>query len=213
MTALLRTRGSAPEMARLFGAASNPGLDWRESIWIGDRVPVVWIEGGGRRLATCNWALLETAFALPVPAKQRGTLYPRDLVPAASRLCNPAGLRRCLIIVESFAYPDGAKGQRTRCWFGLRDNPLIVWAGLCSADGENCVGILVQANDRIEPYSETMPRLLLPEDRERWLAGEGLLSLGPTIDANAFYRENLGERWSTGRPDENEAATSLRAAG
>ncbi|WP_066793461.1 hypothetical protein [Sphingomonas soli] len=46
-----------------------------------------------------------------------------------------------------------------------------------------------------------MPLLLHPEDCALWLEGGSLLALGPAFAADEFYRENLAERWSTGRPD------------
>lgn len=207
MTALLRCRGSTAEMARLFEAVADTGLGWRETIWTGDPVPVVLEDGEDRRLTTSEWGLPDEAWSGAVAAKQRDTLYSRDLAPAASRLRDPAGLRRCLIILEGFAYPAGPAGERRRAWFGLWDSALTAWAGVCSPDGAACAGILLQANERVAPCSETMPRLLAPADQARWLDGAGLLSLGPAYAADGFYRENLGERWSTGRPDDAGVAT------
>lgn len=40
--------------------------------------------------------------------------------------------------------------------------------------------------------------LLAPADRHSWLAGVGFLSPRAEYDAADFYRENLGEQWSTG---------------
>lgn len=202
MTCLLRTRGSASEMAGLFDAEPNPRLEWREPIWTGDAVPVVVMgEDGTRRIRTMTWGLPALAFAKAVPAKQRGSIYPRDLTRTGSRVQDPVGLERCLIILESFAYPMGQAGECTRGWIGLWDEPLTVWAGVCIADC--CAGLLVLANERVEPLSDTMPRLLQPEDRDLWLAGPSLLSLGPGYPEAAFYRENLGERWSSGQQIDN----------
>lgn len=210
MTALLRSRGAASEMSLLFDALPDADLHWRESSWVGDPVPVVLVENEQRRLATRTWGLPAGSFAHPIAAKRRGTLYPRDLSPSASRLCDPRGFQRCLIIVESFAYPDGPEGRCTRSWFGLWDEALTAWAGLCTPDGQ-CAGILARANERVEPYSATMPLLLAPADREGWLAGAGFLALRADYDSADFYRENLGERWSTGRPDV-EASPPFAAA-
>jgi len=201
MTCLLRTRGSASEMARLFDAEPDPGLAWRETSWTGDPVPVVAVENSQRRLRTMIWGLEAAAYAKSVEARQRGVLYARDLAVAATRLHDLAGLRRCLIILESFAYPMGKAGACTRGWIGLWDEPLTAWAGLCTSEGS--AGMLVLANERVEPLSDTMPRMLPPDDWEPWLAGASLLSLGPGYPEAAFYRENLGERWSTGHSIES----------
>ncbi len=68
------------------------------------------------------------------------------------------------------------------------------------------------ANERVAPLSETMPWLLTPAGQARWLDGAGLLSISPGYDADDFYCENLGERWSTGRPDDDDTGTpNMRA--
>lgn len=200
MTALLRTRGSTSEMARWFGASADRDLDWRPSSWIGDPVPVVFADEGRRRLTTGIWGLSADSFAEPIAPKLRGTLYPRDLCRTGSRLREPGGVRRCLILIESFAYPGGLDGQCTRNWFGLWDETLTAWAGICSSDGR-VAGILGRANERVAPCSDRMPLLLAPADRDDWLAGAGFLALRAGYDPEDFYRENLGERWSTGQLD------------
>lgn len=200
MTALLRSRGATSEMARWFGAVADPGLDWRPSSWTGDPVPVVLADEGRRRLTTCIWGLSQESFVEPIAPKLRGTLYPRDLCRTASRLRDPGGLQRCLILIESFAYPGGLDGHCTRNWFGLWDEALAAWAGICAPDGR-VAGLLGRANERVGPYSDRMPLLLAPANRDVWLAGAGFLALRAGYDAEDFYRENLGERWSTGRLD------------
>lgn len=211
MTCLLRTRGSASEMASLFDAEPASRLEWREPIWTGDAVPVVVIdEDGTCRIRTMTWGLPALAFAKAVPAKQRGAIYPRDLTRTGSRLQDPIGLERCLIILESFAYPAGEAGRCTRGWIGLWDEPLTAWAAVCTDD--RCAGVLVLANERVEPLSDTMPRLLAPEDRDLWLGGGSLLALGPGYAEADFYRENLGERWSTGRSTDGMLPLIVRSA-
>ncbi len=200
MTCLLRTRGSVSEMVRLFAAEPDPGLVWPESIWPGDRVPVVIEEDGMRRLTTMAWGLPVETFVKPVPASQRGIIYPRDLWRDGSRLRDGRSLPRCLILLESFAYPMGTKGQCTRGWIGLWDHPVAAWAGVF--EGGGCAGMLVMANERVEPLSSTMPHLLPSQDQTCWLERGSLLLLGPGYADAEYYRENLGERWSSGRPDE-----------
>ena len=212
MTALLRCRGSTAEMARLFDAVADPDLDWRETSWTGDPVPVVLDDRYARRLTTSRWGLPEDAFAKTVAVKQRGALYSRDLVPGPSRLSDPARLQRCLIVMESFAYPEVSVGEATRAWFGLQDTPLSAWAGLATPDGSCCAGLLMIANGQVMPLNEMMPLLLTPAGQARWLEGAGPLSIGPGYDDDAFYRENLGERWSTGRPpDDDTGSPNMRA--
>lgn len=96
MTCLLRARGSALEMARLFAAQADASLIWPESIWPGEPVPVVVQTDDGRRLTTMNWDLPSEAFACAIPPRQRGTIYPRDFWRDGSRLVDVASLSRCL---------------------------------------------------------------------------------------------------------------------
>lgn len=197
MTSLLRALGATSEMARRFDAEPDIGLAWREVIWPGDSALVVTQEDGHRRLSAMCWSLPAMAYARPVPAKQRGTLFVRDLV-VGGRLHAPARLRRCLIVIEAFAYPSGDDGQCTRSWFGLSDRPLLAWAGFCVPDGSSCAGLLTGANQTVAAISNHMPRLLAPSDHVCWLNGGGLLSLVPPEPDIAHYHENFGERWSTG---------------
>jgi putative SOS response-associated peptidase YedK len=198
MTALLRTRGSTSEMARLFGAEADPQLDWRESIWPGEQVPVVLQTNDRRRVTTLAWGLPQSAFHRALPAPQRTSLFTRDLVPDASRLRHVAGLERCLIVVESFAYPTGDRGACMREWIGLGEHPLTAWAGYWLPEAKACAGNVVRSNAVVEARSDVMPRLLRPAQWGEWLAGASLISLGPAYDDVDFYRETFGERWSTG---------------
>lgn len=156
---------------------------------------------GQRRLRTMRWGLPPDAFTIPMRARYRGTFFARDLGTGYGRLQDVRGLEHCLIILESFAYPEMSDGRYTRGWFGLHEHPLTAWAGLCNldADAPGCAGLLVIADERIGKISGHMPRLLMPADHAPWLDGpDGLLSLGPPFAEDAFYHENLGEHWSTG---------------
>ena len=68
------------------------------------------------------------------------------------------------------------------------------------------------ANERVAPCSHTMPWLLTPAGQERWLEGAGQLSIGVGYEADAFYRENLGECWSTGRLGDDDATAPFDPA-
>lgn len=198
MTGLLRARGAASEMAAFMDARIEPDLLWKHVIWTGEQVPVVWRPQDGRQLTTMAWGLPATAYGKPPDPRQRGSLFPRDLAPGASRLEHVEGLSRCLIIIESFAYPAGTPGQRTRCWIGLEDTPYLSWAGLCTADGQACAGMLVTAHGPLEHLGHSIPLILPPSDHDAWLGGSGLLSLTPASANSPYYQEDFGERWSTG---------------
>lgn len=183
-------------MAQLFAAIPEAGLQWLETIWQGEPVPVI-VGEEHRRLQTRRWGLRADDFVPMLHPKRRGLIYPRDLWPRGTRLADLPALERCLIVIEAFAYPHSVKGASARAWVGLENAPLAAWAGLCGEDG--CAGLLVRAPDVLAPLTQTMPRLLSPEDCGRWLTGAPLLSLDPFFDEDQFYVEQLGELWSSGR--------------
>jgi putative SOS response-associated peptidase YedK len=112
----------------------------------------------------------------------------------------PERMVRCLIVLESFAYPEGPADLRTRVWAGLWDEPLCAWAGLCMPDWSGCAGILVPANALLERVSAHMPLLLPPEARCPWLEGCSIHALGGTYPRADWYLERSDEHWSKGTP-------------
>jgi putative SOS response-associated peptidase YedK len=158
---------------------------------------IVTRDNGRRRLSLSQWGLPALAFVRPVPARQRGVVFARDLV-AGGRILAPQRLQRCLIVVEAFAYPSGQAGKYMRSWFGLRDRPLAAWAGMVMNDDGGCAGLLAPACKLIKPLSDHMPRLIATADHFAWLNCAGPLSLTPAEPHTNYYRENFGERWSTG---------------
>jgi putative SOS response-associated peptidase YedK len=204
MTALLRCRGSLAEIATLFSAEAPEQLAWTPNIWPGETVLTVVGGTGGRRIEAMTWGLPADAFVDPKRAKARRTaLFGRDLTSATGKLGDPAALRRCLIVLEAFAYPDGPPGEKIRAWAGLWDTPLAAWAGVWSGGGAEagCAGLLIAANERVGEVSRHMPVLLASEDHDSWLYGPGwLLATKPIVEDAAFYLERTGEAWSTGQP-------------
>ena len=184
-------------MAGLFGAEPDAHLEWRPTIWNGEPVPVVTSEAGARRLSMCPWSLPAAAFTESVAPRLRGVIYARDLAPGGGRL--RPGFARCLIVIESFAYPAGEPGKRTRDWFGLRDQPLVAWAGVSMQGG--CAGVLTHANALVWEASPMMPLLLPANAVDHWLDRAWLPSSGAGFEASNFYYENLGDRWSSGQTE------------
>lgn len=58
-------------------------------------------------------------------------------------------------MIEAFAYPGGLPGYRTRSWFGLSHHGLSAWAGVCTADGSGCAGLLTVADGTKVTFSAT----------------------------------------------------------
>lgn len=201
MTALIRTRGSTSELARLFDAAAAPALKWKPFCWPGDPVPVVTGDDRGRTLSTMAWGLPLDDFRRPLAPAQRAGLFASDLMIDASRLRDVLALERSLIIIESYACPVGSAGAMTREWTGLSEEPLTAWAGFCNAARTHCAGLLMRTSASLERGNAPYPRLLRREYWQAWLDGAGFLSIGEPYEDTDLYREDLGERWSNGRQD------------
>lgn len=198
MTNLIRCRGSLSEMAGCFKAEAEPGLIWRPLLWPGQEVPVVSIAAQARALRLASWGLPSQVFAKERSLAQRATLFGRDIAGDGGGIMAPERMVRCLIVLESFAYPEGPADLRTRVWAGLWYEPLCAWAGLCMPDWSGCAGILVPANALLERVSAHMPLLLPPEARRPWLEGCSIHALGGTYPQADWYLERSDEHWSKG---------------
>lgn len=199
MTNLLRCRGAVSEIANLFAANADPGLNWRPTIWPGETVLIVTADGDGRRLRTVPWGLPENSFAQARPKAQRTGIFSRHLAKRDGDLIQPEHLERCLIVIEAFAYPDGPSGKRTRSWAGLWDEPLCAWAGVWSRTGTQvgCAGVLIPSNALISRVSPHQP-WLLPDGHDTWLANASEAAIYHDYPDDAWYLERTSEAWSSG---------------
>lgn len=206
MTALLRCRGAVSEMEELFAAEPCGTPAWEPQIWPGEPVVTITERDGRRVIDTQAWGLPTATFVDTRRSRaHRAILFPRELRGDAGALDDPGSLERCLIVLESFAYPDGAARQRTRTWAGLWEQPLVGWAGFCKPGGQGCAGLLVLANPLIERVSRHMPLLLRPESHGAWLDGSAtILSVAAITEEADFFLERTDERWSTGASIEDE---------
>jgi putative SOS response-associated peptidase YedK len=200
MTALLRCRGALSEVQALFGAEPCGKPTWKPLIWPGEPAVAITERDRRRTVDTSPWGLPAAAFVDPNRSRgRRAVLFPRELRVDAGALVHPAELERCLIVLESFAYPDGPARLRTRAWAGLWEQPLVGWAGFCAPGGQGCAGLLVLANPLIERVSRHMPLLLRPDEHDAWLDGSAtILSVAAITEEADFYLERTDERWSTG---------------
>ncbi|MCP1469363.1 putative SOS response-associated peptidase YedK [Sphingobium sp. OAS761] len=194
------------EMQALFGAEPCGKPAWEPLIWPGEPVVAVTERNGRRMIDTQAWGLPAAAFVDSDRSRaHRAILFPRELRADAGALVDPGELERCLIVLESFAYPDGPGGQRTRAWAGLWEQPLVGWAGFCVPGGQGCAGLLVLANPLIERASRHMPLLLRPDGHDAWLDGSAtILSVAAVTEEADFFLERTDERWSTGASLDDE---------
>ncbi|AMU90954.1 hypothetical protein ATM17_18215 [Sphingopyxis macrogoltabida] len=146
-------------------------------------------------------------WGLPPPAHSphrneppRHNIWFRQIWPDERELCDPEA--RCLIVLDSFALPDGPAGARTRTYFGYDDRPIFAWAGIWRDDGEESgfAGFNVEAGP---PHTHrTMPAIVQPSDYATWLTIDiaSAHQLARTICADpSLYSVASDQPWSTNR--------------
>ena len=111
---------------------------------------------------------------------------------------NPA--QRCLIPFTAFAEAEGAKGQMTKTWIGVSDQPLAAWAGLWRPTDEwgDCyTGVMVDATSELIDIHDRMPVILHPDDQDRWLRAtpDEAMLLVSKYPADRLVVERTNEPW------------------
>ncbi|MBY8823448.1 SOS response-associated peptidase family protein [Sphingomonas colocasiae] len=201
MTALYRCRTALSEVAGLFEADAPPQADWSAELWPGRTGLIVRSANAGRVVETMKWGIAGNIADGTRGRPPATTLWFRELFPSRPDWLDPE--RRCLIIMDSFACPEGPAGARTRTWFGLEHIPLFAWAGIWreNESARGYCGLVAAADDRIRDRGP-MPALLRPEEAGEWLLGD-LITAGRlarrSYPAEDMYREALDEPWSAPR--------------
>lgn len=201
MPSLYRCRTSLSEVAALFGATPPPRADWSAELWPGRTGLVVRRDGEERRIEAMRWGADLPEGPADFPRRSRSELWFRELWPAHTHLLAPEA--RCLIVVESFALPEGPDGARTRTWYGFDDPPLFAWTGVwaASAGAAGYSGFLVPGAASA-PAAAAIPAIVLPDEYDAWLGGEiGIASrIARQQRANdAMYREPTEAPWGADR--------------
>lgn len=136
----------------------------------------------------------------PPEKKPRTTYWLRELWPDEKSLLEPA--QRCLIVMDSYALPDGPAGARTRTWHGYDERPVFAWAGVWreGRGGAGFAGLVVDGAPPLDPQ-RTMPLLIAPSDYDSWLSAD-LLTAVRLIRSDAdplMYREPTEQPWGADR--------------
>lgn len=199
MPSLYRCRGSTEELRTLFSCEPEQGLKWRALVRPRQSALVVRREGSRRVAEIMQWGI-----PAPQASERRYSwteLDPFSDLAFGKRVERP---RRCLIVLDSFALPDGPKLQRTRSWFGLWDEPLFAWAGLwreIETVGRCYLGAVTDANALVKRVGRVMPVILKRDEYELWLYGSvrDVLPLWRrSYDAGSMWLEQTDELWSKG---------------
>lgn len=196
MSMLYRCRTSLREVAEHLGAAVPTRAEWAGEMRPGRTGLIVHNDASRRAVSAMCWGL-----AFGDDPQNRATAFLRELWPDQPALLDAAA--RCLIVLDSFAAPDGPPGARTTTWYGFEDTPIFAWAGVCDRSGrvDAFCGLITGARPPVGP-GRTMPALLSPEECEIWLTAD-LVTAGALVRGHrrfrGLYREPTEELWSANR--------------
>ena len=105
---------------------------------------------------------------------------------------------RCLIPFTAFAEAEGPKGQMTRTWISVADQPTAAWAGLWRPTdewGDAYTGVMVDATEELFDIHDRMPVILHPDAHETWLRADA-------NEAMKLVTQYPADRLSVDRTDE-----------
>lgn len=201
MTHLYSCRTALSEVATIFDAVTPAAASWSAEMWPGRVGLAVRGVEGDRRIEPMTWGVLDWSFLFDRTKERRTSAWFRELFPDHVEMLRPE--RRCLIVLDAFAYPGGNRGKRTRTWFGFEDRPICAWAGFWTdeAQGRSFCGLIAPSNDLVEP-SRAMPTIVAPEECGAWLTGDLAVAARlarRTIDSDGMYREPTEEPWGGDR--------------
>lgn len=202
MTSLYYCRTSLSEVAGHFGAVRSAQGEWSAELRPG-RIGLIVVKSNSDRLVVpMRWGLPSSVF----PARDRAragrtTLRFRELWGRDRAMFEPA--HRCLVVLDCFALPEGVSGARTRCHYGLDDQPIFAWAGvwLRTQAGSGYAGFVGSAN-AADGRCAPEPMLLGPHEYEVWFgdnigaAAEIVSRLDPF---HGLYREPTDIPWGADR--------------
>ncbi|ALR20960.1 SOS response-associated peptidase family protein [Sphingobium baderi] len=198
MTTLYRCRTALSEVRDQFRAITPDRASWSAEVWP-ERVGLVVYRKGSKRIAEpMRWGIPSTILngGRNRRAVSTSIRFNRVKVEKLARFDNPW---RCLIVMDSFAYPSGPPGARTRTWFGLDSRPVFAWTGVWAHIGEEkrYCGLLAEAN--LVVAGPSMPVILDPDDYKLWLGGRfdrATPLANRPYSEERMYTEALGEPWN-----------------
>lgn len=200
MPTLYRCRVARSELADQFGAEVPERLDFRPTVWPGGTGLVIRTEGDRRIAEPMRWGLpMARVDGKPSARDPVTLLFSRHLVAAAEQ---PDPLQRCLIVLDSFALPDGEAGRRTRTWFAMWEEPLFAWAGICGRepDGWRYAGLAVPANPLVARVGPHMPMMIARPGYADWLHApieQAIWDMEVVAEAE-MVMEPTDELWTSG---------------
>lgn len=171
MCNLYRLSKGPAEIAKLFGAQSDPPGNAGESVYPGYPGLVV-AEGRVRQM---TWG-----FPLAMKGKSGQPLKPKPVNNARTDKLDRSfwqpsfHARRCLIPVTEFCEAEGERGAKTRTWFSLPDEEVFAIAGLWRDTAEWGLAysmVMTDACAHVAGVHDRMPVILQRETWADWLDG------------------------------------------
>ncbi|WP_066560997.1 SOS response-associated peptidase [Croceicoccus bisphenolivorans] len=171
MCNLYKLSQSADEVAQLFNPQSVASGNAGEEVYPG--YPGLVFDG--EALRTMTWG-----FPLALRGKSGQMLKPKPVNNTRTDKLDSGFWRasfrdrRCLIPLTAFAEAEGPKGNKTRTWFSIPDQPIFTAAGIWrdSAEwGAVYSMVMTDAAKAVEGVHDRSPVLLEPRNWDRWLTG------------------------------------------
>ena len=173
---------SAEIIADLFQVNPVPGFQPRYNIAPSQRVPVVALDEGRRRIKTMRWGL--TPSWAKVKIGPRGGVRLPEFINARSEtvLKKPSfrtafRQRRCIVPADGFyEWKKGVSGGKQAHCIRFVDRQVFglaaIWEAWTSSEGEQRQGVCVlttQSNTDLSALHDRMPVVLHPDHYEFWL--------------------------------------------
>lgn len=177
MCNLYTTKARAAEVAAVFRAQLPINFNAGEGdVYPGGQGMVVREEAGARIVDSMVWGwprpMTSKVTGKPIKPKPVNNIANLDGYPW--RFIAGRTDRRCIIPLTGFCEAQGEKGQMTRTWFSLKEQPIFAWAGMWDHSdtwGDWYSGVMTDCNDVVRPVHNRMPVLLHEAEWDAWLHG------------------------------------------
>ena len=171
MCNLYRMTATIDEMRNLFGSfeGDRTNLQTREEIYPDQTAPVLRKVGGKLALESMIWGIPGWS------EKQRPITNVRNLESNFWKplLTDPAA--KVLLPVSQFCEWTGQKGAKKKVWFGMKDDSLFAFAGLCRKTGDSMryAFLTTEPNALVAPvHPKAMPVIIKRGDYDLWLKAD-----------------------------------------
>ena len=210
---LYTNKSTVAEMADLFRAEPSRGFNAPQETYPGYPGLVIREQDGERIIEQMAWGF-------PRHTVNKRTGQPNKPQPVNNlrddrlwtfwrkQFLDPAA--RCLIPFTAFAEAEGVKGQMTRTWISVADQPVAAWAGLWKQTdewGNAYSGVMCDATPELFEIHDWMPVILHPRDHDAWLhaPAEEAMQLVTQYPAAQLVVNRTDQPWFARRPNEGAA--------